>query len=127
MQDSIIKEEISAGHARALINLPNARVQIELMHKIIDENLSVRKVENLVKRYITGNLGNKKPRVTHSTRRMQNLSQKDLEDKLRKIFGTKVSCKIKANGSGELVIEFYSNEELDRLFEMFEIIGKTYN
>ena len=58
---------------------------------------------------------------------MQNLSQKDLEDKLRKIFGTKVSCKIKANGSGELVIEFYSNEELDRLFEMFEIIGKTYN
>lgn len=126
LQDSIIKEEISAGHARALINLPNERIQIELMHKIIDENLSVRKVENLVKRYITGNYGNKKS-VSVPTKNIQGLSQKDLEDKLRKILGTKVSCKIKANGSGELIIEFYSNDELDRLFEMFEIIGKTYN
>lgn len=127
LQDSIVKEEISAGHARALINLPNERLQIEIMHKIIDENLSVRKVENLVKRYITGNYGNKKSVSIQVKQNSQNFSQKDLEDKLRKILGTKVSCKIKANGSGELIIEFYSNDELDRLFEMFEIIGKTYN
>jgi ParB family transcriptional regulator, chromosome partitioning protein len=127
VQDSIIKEELSAGHARALINIPNERIQIELMHKIIDENLSVRKVENLVKRYVSGNYSKRKVNVNISKQNLQNISQKDLEDKLRRILGTKVTCKLKQNGSGELVIEFYSNDELERLYEMFEIIGKTYN
>ncbi|MCX6150185.1 MAG: ParB/RepB/Spo0J family partition protein [Ignavibacteriales bacterium] len=127
LQDSIIKEELSAGHARALINLPSERIQIELMHKIIDENLSVRKVENIVKKYLTGGFGKRKATVDISKQNMQNLSQADLEDKLRKILGTKVTCKLKPNGAGELIIEFYSNDELDRLYEMFEIIGKTYN
>jgi ParB family chromosome partitioning protein len=125
VQDSIIKEELSAGHARALINLPSERIQIELMHKIIDENLSVRKVENLVKRYISGNYGKRKVSVDTAKQTQQYLSQKDLEDKLRKILGTKVTCKLKSNGAGELIIEFYSNDELDRLFEMFDIIGKS--
>jgi ParB family transcriptional regulator, chromosome partitioning protein len=127
VQDSIIKEELSAGHARALINIPNERIQIELMHKIIDENLSVRKVENLVKRYVSGNYAKRKVSVDPSKQNLKNISQKDLEDKLRKILGTKVICKLKPNGSGELLIEFYSNDELERLYEMFEIIGKTYN
>ena len=51
----------------------------------------------------------------------------DVEDKLRKIFGTKVLCRQKQNGTGEIVIEFYSNDELERLFELFEIIDKTYH
>ena len=51
----------------------------------------------------------------------------DVEDKLRKIFGTKVSCKQRKNGSGEIVIEYYSSTELERLFELFEIIDKNYN
>ena len=51
----------------------------------------------------------------------------DVEDKLRKIFGTKVSCKQRKNGGGEIVIEYYSSTELERLFELFEIIDKNYN
>ena len=46
---------------------------------------------------------------------------------LRKIFGTKVLCKQNKDGKGEIVIEYYSNDELERLFELFEIIDKKYN
>jgi len=127
VQDSLIKEEISTGHARALINLPSEKLQIEIVHKIIDENLSVRKVENLVKKYLAQTGGQKKIKVNASAINLQNLSQKDIEEKLRKIFGTKVICKKKNSGSGEIVIEFYSNDELERLFELFDIIEKGYN
>jgi ParB family transcriptional regulator, chromosome partitioning protein len=51
----------------------------------------------------------------------------DVEDKLMKIFGTKVNCRVKSDGSGEIVIEFYSNDELERLFELFDVINKSYN
>jgi ParB family chromosome partitioning protein len=128
VQDCLIHDKISAGHARALINLPNEKYQIDMMHKIVNDSLSVRKVENLVKKYLSAELpqhtsnnpAKKQPPV-------QNILQDDIEDKLRRLFGTKVSCKQKNDGSGEVVIEFYSPDELDRLFEMFEVIGKSYN
>lgn len=125
IQESLIKEQISAGHARALINLPVEQMQIDIMHKIIAENLSVRKVENLVKKLLQG-----VPRKYDKSDAQNNradVSQKDIEDKLRRIFGTKVMCRQKQDGTGEIIIEFYSNDELDRLFDMFDLIGKQYN
>jgi ParB family chromosome partitioning protein len=125
--DSLIAEEISSGHARALINLPGEALQLETLIKIRDGSFSVRKVEQLVKKYLTDD---HKPRksVSFSAKNSQTSANiNDVEDKLRKIFGTKVICKQKQNGSGEIVIEFYSYDELERLFELFEIINKTYN
>ena len=55
------------------------------------------------------------------------ISLKDIEEKLRNLFGTKVICKQKKSGQGTILIEFYSNEELERLFELFEIIEKPYS
>jgi ParB family chromosome partitioning protein len=52
---------------------------------------------------------------------------KDVEDRLRNVFGTKVSCRQRQDGSGEITIEYYSNDELERLFELFEIINKSYH
>jgi len=126
IQESLIKEEISSGHARALINLPTEDLQLEALSKIVEGNLSVRKVEQLVKKLLKTPNNLKRsvsftPKVTTF-----NANQKDLEDKLRKIFGTKVQCKQKHDGTGEIVIEFYSNDELERLFELFEIIDKSY-
>ncbi len=127
VQESLIKEEITSGHARAIINLPGETFQLEVLHKIISGNLSVRKVEQLVRKYL------KSP---DSPGRNKNISFKsnsvsanirDLEDKLRRTFGTKVICKQKQDGTGEIVIEFYSNDELERLFELFEIIDKSYS
>ncbi|MGA9294549.1 MAG: ParB/RepB/Spo0J family partition protein [Ignavibacteriaceae bacterium] len=129
IQESLIKEEISSGHARAIINLPNEILQLEVLQKIKEQNLSVRKVEKLVKKLLTSH---EEPRKSFSMAsssqsglHMSNLN--DVEDKLRKTFGTKVFCKQKQDGSGEIHIEFYSNEELERLFELFEIIDKSYS
>jgi ParB family chromosome partitioning protein len=118
---------ITSGHARALINLPNKTAQLSILKKILDKNLSVRKVEQLVKEFYATpktETGKKSFTILPKT---ASANLNDVEDKLRKIFGTKVSCKQKKNGSGEIVIEYYSSTELERLFELFEIIDKNYN
>lgn len=125
----LVADDITYGHARALINLPSEEVQVELLNKIIDKSLSVRKVEQLVRMYNESSGKElKRKTATIKTRILTvdaNLS--NVEDKLRKIFGTKVICRQKKDGSGELIIEYYSSEELERLFELFEIIDKNYN
>ena len=127
IQDSLIKDEISSGHARAIINLPNTNLQLEVLRKIKENNLSVRKVEHLVKKLISEPATQKRSISFTPKAKMHITSVKDIEDRLRKIFGTKVNCRQKQDGSGEIVIEFYSNDELERLFELFEIIDKSYN
>ncbi len=126
IQDALIKDDITSGHARALINLPTESLQLEMLSKIKDGNLSVRKVEQLVKKYLTGTSGTGKvKRAVHPVPRSANLM--DVEDRLRKVFATKVICRQKQDGSGEITIEFYSNDELERLFELFETIDKSYS
>ncbi len=126
IQQSLIKNEISSGHARSLINLPNEIMQLELLEKIVKDGWSVRKVEDAVRSYITAKNKEKKKNPAPQNS-VNTLSQRDLESKLQGIMGTKVICKQKKNGAGELIIEYYSLDELERLFELFEIIGKNYN
>lgn len=126
IQDCLIDQSISAGHARALINLPGEELQLFALEKILEENLSVRKVESLVKLLMSEGIPSKKS-FTFKTKKTVNSNLNDVEDKLRKIFGTKVQCRQNKNGSGEITIEFYSNDELERLFELFEIIDNKYN
>jgi ParB family chromosome partitioning protein len=127
VQESLIKEEISSGHARALINLPNEEMQLDVLKKINEGSLSVRKVEQMVKKIM---ISSEPPKRTVKFTAQNNTftaSLNDIEDKLRKVFGTKVICKQRQDGTGEITIEFYSNDELERLFELFEIISKSYN
>lgn len=126
IQESLIEEKISSGHARALINLPGEDLQLYVLDKILKDGLSVRKVENLVKKLITDGIPQKKSFSFKSVKPL-NSNLADVEDKLRKIFGTKVQCKQKKDGGGEIIIEFFSHDELERLFELFEIIDKKYN
>lgn len=121
----IIKGELSAGHARALINLPDTRFQLKLVRKIINDQLSVRKVEEIVKKYSEEDKLHRDIQTQKKTR--IEVSNSDLENKLRELFGTKVLCKQKKDGSGTIQIEFYSNDELERLFELFDIIKKYNN
>jgi ParB family chromosome partitioning protein len=126
LQESLIKEEISSGHARALINLPSEALQLDALRKIKENNLSVRKVEQLVKK-LADNTDTKKRTITSTVRISASAEMRNIEDRLQKIFGTKVSCKQKQDGSGEILIEFYSTDELERLFELFEVINKNYS
>lgn len=124
IQQSLIREEITSGHARALINLPNPLLQLEALRKIKENSLSVRKVEHLVKKLMESP---SPARKTISVDYVSSAGIRDFEDRLQKVFGTKVICKQRNDGSGELVIEFYSIEELERLFELFEVINKSYS
>lgn len=129
VQDSLVTGQITSGHARALINLPKKSDQLAILNKILSKNLSVRKVEKMVRDFsLTEKMFENKKQIKINRKSVETKANlKDIEDKLRKIFGTKVSCKQKKDGSGEIVIEFYSDVELERLFELFEIIDKNYN
>jgi ParB family chromosome partitioning protein len=126
IQQCLVEESISAGHARALINLPGEDLQLYALERILADNLSVRKVEYLTKKLISEGIPNKKS-FSIKPKKTVNSNLNDVEDKLRKIFGTKVSCKQDKSGGGEIIIEFFSNDELERLFELFEIIDSKYN
>ncbi|MBI9072114.1 MAG: ParB/RepB/Spo0J family partition protein [Melioribacteraceae bacterium] len=126
VQVSLAKEELSAGHARALINLPTEKLQLEILALIKKQDLSVRKVEALVKEAITGTKILETPKKTKAVT-PESISQAEVENRLRRIFGTKVNCKQKKDGSGEVVIEFYSNDEFERLYELFELLDSNYS
>lgn len=127
IQQCLISGEISSGHARALINLPGKSAQLKVLQKILNNNLSVRKVEQIVKDFSVDAKKGVKTKSFKVTKKVVSSNLKTLEDRLRKIFGTKVICKQKKDGTGEIKIEFYSLAELERLFELFEIIDKNYN
>ncbi|MGB5529272.1 MAG: ParB/RepB/Spo0J family partition protein [Ignavibacteriaceae bacterium] len=129
IQDALIQDKISMGHARAIINLENTGLQLQLLDNIISKNLSVRKVERLVRELSEG--GTRKTKKTQSTEEAKAIfytpNLRDIEDKLRTTFGTKVTCIQRKDGSGEITLEFYSRDELERLIELFEIISKNYS
>lgn len=128
IQEALIREEISMGHARALISLPDQQLQLFALEKILKDGLSVRKVEQLAKVISKKSSDSKKSGVVSiNSNSFANIHTNDLEDRLRRIFGTKVVCTQRKDGSGEIKIEFYSNDELERLLELFEIINKTYS
>ena len=125
IQEYLANGKLSQGHARAIINLPNPNLQLDVANKTIAEQLSVRKVEQIVKS-ITSKKN--KPRSTDSKKKSINdeLTYVDIENRLRGVFGTKVACKQKKDGSGDIRIEFYSSAELERLIELIDII-EQYN
>jgi len=129
IQEALVKDKITSGHARALINLDNEALQLQLLENILSKNLSVRKVERLVRELNEG--GTRKIKKITSEEENKAMfytpNLRDIEDKLRATFGTKVKCVQRKDGSGEIVLEYYSRDELERLIELFEIINKNYN
>ena len=114
VQQMIIDDMLSTGHARALIPIEDEEQQIQLAQKIFDEKLSVREVEKLVKQVLKPE--NKKPKEEVS----KNLTYiyQDIENKLKESMSRKVAITSKGkNGAGKIEIEFYSNEDLERLYE----------
>ena len=115
IQDSLIKDEISAGHARALLTLTKKEDQVNLWKQTLKKKYSVRQIENIVKA--------EKPAVAP---RKKSLPKQDpfineAENKLRAILGTQV--RIKDNkGKGKIEIEYYSNSDIERILELMERI-----
>ncbi len=113
VQQMLIEDMISSGHARALLSIEDQEKQYQLALKIMDEKLSVRETEKLVKQ-----LSNPKPEKTKPV--LENaFVYEDIERKIKEIVGTKVKVNHKQNGKGKIEIEYYSDNELERLLELF--------
>lgn len=122
VQQMVIDEMISTGHARALLAVEDQEEQYELAQKIFDEKLSVREVEKLVKNLHKPEKEKKKP----ENQTMQAIYQ-DIEDKLKQRLSTKVTVTPKGEGSGKIEIEFYNHEDLDRLLDIIGEKGIAYD
>lgn len=116
IQSALKSNKISIGHARALITIENQRVQELLLDKIIQEDWSVRQVEQAVKNHASK--GKKQGNIL-SKKDQKDLELLQLSNQLKNKLSTKVQIRRKAQG-GEIKIEYYSDEELDRLLNLFE-------
>lgn len=112
VQQMVIDEMISTGHARALLAVENQEEQYNLAQKIFDEKLSVRDVEKMVK-----NLHKPIKPKKLDDKTLQAIYQ-DIEENLKQKLSTKVTVTSKGNGAGKIEIEFYNHEDLDRLLDM---------
>ncbi|WP_291650864.1 ParB/RepB/Spo0J family partition protein [Clostridium sp.] len=111
----LIDEVITEGHGRVLLSIEDPEVQCEVAQKVIDEKLSVRELERLV-RY----LGSEKKEKEKEKVREINPYYKDVTERLQNYFGTKVSISNK-NNKGKIEIEYYSNEDLQRILEIINL------
>ena len=119
VQQMIIDDMITTGHARALLAIDDEEQQYLLATKIFDEKLSVRETEKLIK-----SLKNPKKQVKVVKTVENAFVYDDLAEKMKQVLGTKVSISPKGNGKGKIEIEYYSDDELERMFEMITSVQK---
>ena len=118
VQQMIIDDMISTGHARALLAIDNKEQQYSIATKIFDEKLSVRETEKLVK-----SLKNPKKKV-EKEKTEHVFVYDDLIDKMKNVMGTKVNINAKANGKVKIEIEYYSEEDLERIYDLIMTISQ---
>lgn len=114
VQQFLIEGIITEGHGRALLALPNLNMQHEICQRIIDENLSVRDTEKVIKNLL--NPQNKESKKKVETQPYLN----DVKSKLENHFGTKVVINAKKN-KGKIEIEYYSNDDLQRILDIINL------
>lgn len=119
VQNFVSENKLTNGHGRALLGITDKDVQFELAEKIIEEELSVRETESLVKK-ISENKNKKVSEKEESqSKKFKTDNYKYIENDLKSIFGTKVKLSNKKN-KGKIEIEYYSDEDLDRLISLIK-------
>ncbi|SES07119.1 ParB/RepB/Spo0J family partition protein [Lachnobacterium bovis] len=119
VQQMIVDEMISTGHARALLGISDLEKQYLIAQRIFDEKLSVRETEKLVKKIQNGE-DDKKTNLDNQLDERLKIIYSDLEEQMKSIFGTKVRINSKNAESGKLEIEYYSQNELDRIIDIIK-------
>ena len=119
VQQMLIDEMITAGHARAILAISDKEKQETVAMKVFDEKLSVRETESLVKRMLEPPKTEKKSKFTTA----EDAIYESLEEKMKSIMGTRVQIHRKKKDKGKIEIEYYSKDELERIIDLFESIG----
>jgi len=119
VQQMVIDDMISTGHARALLGIEDPELQTATAARVFDEKLSVREIEKLVKDIQNGKTKKQKEQPVYD------FIYTDLEEKMKEAVGSKVSIHQKAKGKGKIEIEYYSKEDLERIIDLFMHISKS--
>ena len=122
VQQMVIDEMLTTGHARALLGIEDQEKQYVVAQRIFDEKLSVRDTEKLVK-----NIQNEKDDVSVTTKKIDPQLEavyRNLEEQMKVLLGTKVHINPKDDKKGKLEIEYYSQEELDRIIDLIRTVEK---
>lgn len=112
VQQMVIDQQLTSGHVRALLAIDDKNAQYETAKKVFEETLSVRDTEKLVKLVVSPKPERTKKELTHSE------IYHDLEEKMKEIFGSKVSINRKSEHKGKIEIEYYSDDELERIMDI---------
>ncbi|MEC8627195.1 MAG: ParB/RepB/Spo0J family partition protein [Bacteroidota bacterium] len=112
VQNALSDQRISMGHARALAGLEDVLLQLDLLHEILSDNLSVREVERRI-----ASLAKRKPKAKN---KKKSPSFKAMEEKLSSQWSTRVRLNQKANGSGEISVYFHNEEDLQRILDLLQ-------
>jgi ParB family transcriptional regulator, chromosome partitioning protein len=115
VQTAIRDGKISMGHARAIIGVDDVGLQLKLLNDILSNDLSVRKAENLVRAK-----NPKRPSRDVKNRTALDIELRNIEDRLARRFETKAEVRHKDNGSGQVVLNYYSSDDLNRLIELLD-------
>ena len=119
VQQMVIDEMLTTGHARALLAIEDENMQHTVAQQIFDEKLSVRDTEKLVKNIQNGKKAAKEKEVLDPKLKV---IYDDLAEQMKKILGTKVLINAKDEKSGKIEIEYYSQDELDRIIDLIRTI-----
>lgn len=118
VQEMVIDEKLTNGHARALLPIEDTELQYETACKVFDEQLSVRETEKLVKKIINELNNPKKSNEEAVTTEDLSFLYNDIEEKLKYKLGSKTTIKAKSKDKGKIEIEYFTEEELERIVEM---------
>ena len=111
VRDMIVEDLISEGHARAILAIEDPKEQYELAQRVVDENLSVREIEKIIK---TRN----KPKIIKKKNEKLEALYNDIQDKMKASLGTKVTITAKGENAGKIEIEFYDQDTLQKIMDL---------
>ena len=120
VQEMLISQEISAGHARALLGIEDPEKQYEIAMKIKDGELSVRETERLIKSETKRKKGGPLKLNRDQENSQLNYIYEDMEKQMQTLLGTKVKVNRSSAEKGKIEIEYYSMDELERLFDLIK-------
>lgn len=115
VQNMVIEEKISNGHARALLSIEDANLQAETANTVWQNGLSVRETEKLVKKIISNK---NKPKKENTKEEDLSYLYNEIEENFKYKLGAKTTIKAKNNEKGKIEIEYYSKEELEHIMEL---------
>lgn len=116
IQAALRDDKISMGHARAIINISDPMMQIKIFNDIIENDLSVRSVEEIVR----GTAKPAKKEVSISEKFLKGLEYKQIQKRLEDKFETKIEVKHRKNGSGQIHFTYFSTDDLNRLLDLLD-------